>query len=87
MRLEVKKYLYDIHHAAVLLTDFTRGKTFMDYERDAMLRAAVEREFEIIGEAMNRLAQIDASMAAPHERLPTHHRLPQRLDPSIHRRR
>ena len=64
MRLEVKKYLYDIHHAADLLTDVTRGKTFADYERDAMLRAAVEREFEILGEAMNRLAQIDANMAA-----------------------
>ena len=48
MRLEVKKYLYDIQRAANLLTEFTHGKTFADYERDAMLRAAVEREFEVI---------------------------------------
>ena len=40
MRLEVKKYLYDIQRAANLLTEFTHGKTFADYERDAMLRAA-----------------------------------------------
>ena len=64
MRLEVKKYLYDIQRAANLLTEFTHGKTFADYERDAMLRAAVEREFEVIGEAMNRLAKTDALVAA-----------------------
>ena len=54
MRLEVKKYLYDIQRAADLLTDFTHSKTFADYECDAMLRAAVEWEFEVIGEAMIR---------------------------------
>ena len=31
---------------------FTAGKSLADYGRDAMLRAAVERKFEIIGEAM-----------------------------------
>ncbi len=64
MRLEVKKNLYDIQRAANLLTEFTHGKTFADYERDAMLRAAVERECEVIGEAMNRLAKADALVAA-----------------------
>ena len=42
MRLEARKYLYDIQRAAALLTEFTVGKTFADYARDAMLRAAVE---------------------------------------------
>jgi uncharacterized protein with HEPN domain len=41
MRLEAKKYLFDIQRAAALLTEFTAGKTFADYSRDAMLRAAV----------------------------------------------
>ena len=59
MRLEARKYLYDIQYAAGLLTEFTTGKTFADYERDAMLRAAVERQFEIIGEAMTQLAKVD----------------------------
>ena len=63
MRLEVKKCLYDIQSAANLLREFTHGKTFADYERDAMLRAAVEREFEVIGEAVNRLAKVDALVA------------------------
>jgi len=49
MRIEAKKYLYDIQEAVLRLTAFTAGKGFSDYERDAMLRAAVERQFEIIG--------------------------------------
>jgi uncharacterized protein with HEPN domain len=64
MRLEAKKCLYDIQQAVDLLAEFTAGKTFADYERDAMLRAAVEREFEIVGEALSRLAKLDNSLAA-----------------------
>jgi predicted nucleotidyltransferase len=63
MRLEVKKYLYDIERAAALLTEFTAGRTFDDYTRDAMLRAASEREFEIIGEALAHLAKLDEQIA------------------------
>ena len=64
MRLESRKYLYDIQRAIALLKQFTAGRTFADYERDAMLRAAVEREFEIVGEAMSKLAGHDDSVAA-----------------------
>ena len=64
MRLESRKYLYDIQRAGALLKEFTAGKTFADYERDAMLRAAVEREFEVIGEAMTQLARVDEVVAA-----------------------
>ena len=63
MRLEAKKYLFDVQQAAVLLTEFTAGRKFADYERDAMLRAAVEREFEVMGEALTKLAQIDEEIA------------------------
>lgn len=63
MRPESKKYLYDIHHAIGLLKQFTAGKSFGDYERDAMLRAAVEREFEIIGEALSQLSKLDKPVA------------------------
>jgi uncharacterized protein with HEPN domain len=64
MRLEAKKYLYDMQQAAALLAQFTAGKGFADYVGDAMLRAAVEREFEIIGEALGQLAKLDAELAA-----------------------
>jgi len=52
MRLESKKYLYDMLQAAKRIAEFTRGRSFGDYERDALLRAGVERQFEIIGEAL-----------------------------------
>ena len=72
MRLEAKKYLYDIEQAAALLVEFTTGKTFAEYTRNAMLRAAVERKFEIIGEALVKLAKLDEQLAA---RISEHRRI------------
>ena len=64
MRLETKKYLYDIDRAVALLIQFTANKTFADYRQDAMLRAAVERELGIIGEAVTRLARLEKTVVA-----------------------
>jgi uncharacterized protein with HEPN domain len=72
MRLECRKYLYDIEQAVALLMTFTAGRSFADYERDAMLRAAVERKFEIIGEALAQLARIDEPLAT---RISEHRRI------------
>ena len=72
MQREARKYLYDIQQAARLIGEFTGGKTFDDYESNVMMRAAVEREFEIIGEAMTRLARLDpqtASRISEYERI------------------
>ena len=63
MRLEAQKYLYDIQRAASLLRESTDGKTFADYESDTLLRSAVERQFEIISEAIAQLARIDEPLA------------------------
>ena len=52
MRLEARKYLYDIQEAAALAAQFTEGKDFAEYQRNPMLRLAVERAFAIIGEAL-----------------------------------
>ena len=60
MKLETKKLLFDIHRAALLVREFTLDKKYEDYTRDSMVRAAVEREFEIIGEAVKQLARIDS---------------------------
>ena len=59
-----KKYLLDIQQAADSLTQFTAGKQLADYEKDAMLRAAVERKFEIIGEALAQLVKIDPDVVS-----------------------
>jgi uncharacterized protein with HEPN domain len=64
MQRETKKYLGDIAQAAELIAQFTAGKTFDDYMADAMVRAAVERQFEIIGEALVQLTKRDATVAA-----------------------
>jgi uncharacterized protein with HEPN domain len=41
------------------VTKFTSGKRFNDYQDDELLRAATERQFEIIGEALGRPARVD----------------------------
>lgn len=64
MRLETKKYLLDIQQAALLAAEFVAGRTFADYQETAMLRAAVERQCEIIGEALAKLAKADETVAA-----------------------
>ena len=72
MQLESKKYLFDIKQAAGLLTDFTRGKSFADFQGDPMLRSAVERQSEIIGEALTKLAKVDqetATLVSEHRRI------------------
>ena len=48
MRIESKKYLYDIARAAKLAIEFIEGKTFADYSANVMLRSAVERQLETV---------------------------------------
>jgi uncharacterized protein with HEPN domain len=64
MKLESRKYFFDIEQAAGQLQTFIAGKTRAQYLADALVRAAVERQFEIIGEATTQLAKIDAASAA-----------------------
>jgi uncharacterized protein with HEPN domain len=54
MPRSLKAYLWDINRAAGDILIFTQGKRLDDYENDAMLRAAVERNFEVIGEALSQ---------------------------------
>lgn len=63
MRLEAKKYLYDVQQAAARIAEFTAGKQFADYEGNPMLRSAVERQLQIIGEAVAQLARLDEGLA------------------------
>jgi uncharacterized protein with HEPN domain len=65
MRLrDPRKYLFDIAEACTLLQRFTAGKTLDDYVADPLLRSGVERQFEIIGEALNQALRRFPSLAA-----------------------
>lgn len=50
-------YLWDMLTAARAVVDFTRGRTLAEYEDDLLLRSAVERQIEIIGEAARRISK------------------------------
>lgn len=56
-------YLWDAREAIGRIRTFVHGKAFADYQADVLLRSAVERQFEIVGEALNRLSNVDPSTA------------------------
>jgi len=63
MRLEEKTLLHDVLIAAERIESFTFGKGFPTYQVNDMLRSAVERQLEIIGEALNPLSRVSPDIA------------------------
>ena len=55
MRPDPRVLLADVDSAAADIVRFTEGMNREAYVSDARTQAAVERKFEIIGEALNRL--------------------------------
>lgn len=70
MHPDAGKLLWDAQQAAERVARFTAGKTFAEYETDEYFRSAVERQFEIIGEALNQLSRLDPATAATIAELP-----------------
>lgn len=60
---EVEKRIQDALGACERIQDFTTGLEFDDFSKSALVRSAVERQFEIIGEALNKASVLDASLA------------------------
>jgi uncharacterized protein with HEPN domain len=60
-------FLWDMWDAAKAIQEFVSGKTFHHYQHDRMLRGAVERHLEIIGEAANR---VPSDFQANHPEIP-----------------
>ncbi len=72
MPRDARAYLTDAHNATALIRQFVQGRTLADYCADPMLRSAVERQFEIIGEAFKQLSKNAPTLA---ERIPDLRRL------------
>ena len=65
MNIRAKTLLYDVLESGRCIRDWCVGHSFTDYEANRQFRRAVEREFEIIGEALNRLRSVDPATANP----------------------
>jgi uncharacterized protein with HEPN domain len=70
MQPEAAGLLWDARKAAGLIADFVGNRTWQDYESDPMLRSAVEWQFQIIGDALNKLSRLDPAIAAEISDLP-----------------
>jgi uncharacterized protein with HEPN domain len=70
MHADAGKLLWDALRAAERVMRFIAGKTFADYENDELVRSAVERQLEIIGEALSQLRRGDLATAAQLAELP-----------------
>jgi uncharacterized protein with HEPN domain len=64
MEHDPRAFLWDVHQAAQKIGIFVRGRDLENYLAEPMLRSAVERQFEIIGEALNQLSKAAPPIAA-----------------------
>jgi len=64
----IKKYLYDILNSIDAIDEYlNHRRDFNDFKRKVIKRA-IEREFEIIGEAIKRILLIDADVEISHSK-------------------
>jgi len=63
MTVATKKLLLDAREAGESILQHTAGRSFAEYSDDRFFRRGVEREFEIIGESLNRLDRLDPQTA------------------------
>ncbi len=70
MQRDPRAFLWDVREAALAIHSFTSGMEVTDYVGSELVQAAVERKFEVIGEALNQLAKLDPSLAAQIADLP-----------------
>ena len=63
MRRDARAYLWDIRQASDAILRFIAGFDRVTYAETELVTSAVERKFEIIGEALNQLAKHDPALA------------------------
>ena len=60
MRLEIQKYLFDIQTSIDSIYEYIgEQRIFNNYVNNKQLRRSVERELEIIGEAVSKIIKLD----------------------------
>jgi len=59
-----EKYLYDMLSSCEFLLELTSNKTVDDYINDRVFRSALQRELQIIGEALIQLDKAAPALAA-----------------------
>ena len=64
MRRDPKAYLWDAHEAIDAILEFTSDRSVEDFQQDLMLRSAVERQLEIVGEALSQLSRRNQDLAS-----------------------
>lgn len=64
MNRETRKLLFDALSACQAIRQFVQERTFDDYEGNLLLRSAVERQFEIVGESLNQARQLEETVAS-----------------------
>lgn len=70
MKRKIKKYLFDIKISLDSINEYLGEKrNFIEYQNNKLLRRGVERELEIIGEAMNRALKLDPNLKIENARL------------------
>ena len=72
MPRDPEKYLFDMKDSCRFLLGFIRGKSLEDLHSDRGFRSAVERELQIIGEALFQLEKVapeTASRITDHKRI------------------
>jgi len=69
MQRDPRAYLSDIRHAAALIAEFLDGSSVEQFTDRPMLHSAVERQLEIVGEAVSQLAKSAPEIA---QRLPAY---------------
>ncbi len=63
MKREIKKYLFDIQISIDSINDYLgTARNFFDYQNNKLLRRGVEREIEIIGEAMSQILKVSPNI-------------------------
>lgn len=70
MSNEERKLLTDIQEAIFSIDEYLEGRrVFIEYTNSKIKRRAIERELEIIGEAINNLLKINPDIELTHARI------------------